>query len=71
VQKIAVAAPTAMTGAAFARSASSSIVPTTGLIAAAGDRQTNGWTQYFIAPATAGTFYLWMLAQETSVITVS
>lgn len=62
VQMIAVAAPTAVIGAAFAWSVSSSAVPTTGLTAAAGDGQINGWAQYFTAPATAGTFYLWMLA---------
>jgi hypothetical protein len=66
---IAVAAPTAVTGGAFAWSASSSTVPTTGLIAAAGDGQTNGWAQYFTAPATAGTFYLWMLAQGAGAVT--
>jgi hypothetical protein len=69
VQMIAVAAPTAVTGGAFAWSASSSTVPTTGLIAAAGDGQTNGWAQYFTAPATAGTFYLWMLAQGAGAVT--
>ncbi len=74
-------APTVVTGAVFAWSASNSAVPTTGLIAAGADGQTNGWGQYFNAPATAGTFYLWMLAQGvgaatsgafvTSAITVS
>jgi hypothetical protein len=77
----AAAAPTAVTGAAFFWSASASTVPTGGLIAAASDGQTNGWAQYFNAPATAGTFYLWMLPQGaggtttgalvTSAITVS
>jgi hypothetical protein len=81
VQMIATAAPTAVTGAAFAWSASNSTIPTTGLIAAGGDGQTNGWAPYFSAPATAGTFYLWSLAQGagaattgalvTSAITVS
>jgi len=75
------AAPTAVTGAAFAWSSSNATIPTSGLIAAASDGQTNGWAQYFNAPATAGTFYLWMLAQGagasttgafvTSAITVS
>ena len=75
------AAPTTVTGAAFAWSASNSTVPTTGLIAAAPDGQTNGWAQYFNAPAAPGTYYLWMLAQGsggfitgalvTSAITVS
>ena len=81
VQMTVTAAPTAVTGAAFAWSASNSAIPTTGLIAAAADGQTNGWAAYFSAPATAGTFYLWMLAQGagatttgalvTSAITVS
>jgi hypothetical protein len=63
VQMVATAAPTVVTGAAFAWSASNSVMPTSGLIAAAGDGQTNGWGQWFNAPATAGTFYLWLLAQ--------
>jgi hypothetical protein len=81
VQLIATPAPTTVTGAAFAWSASATTVPTSGLIAAAGDGQTNGWAQYFSTPATAGTFYLWMLSQGagaattgalvTSAITVS
>jgi titin len=81
VQMTVVAAPTAITGAAFAWSAGNSSVPTTGLIAAGTDGQTNGWGQYFNAPAAAGTYYLWMLAQGagsstigalvTSAITVS
>jgi hypothetical protein len=81
VQMIATPAPTAVTGAAFYWSASPSTLPTTGLIAATTDGQTSGWGQYINAPATAGTFYLWMLAQGaggattgalvTSAITVS
>ena len=81
VMLFAVAAPTAVSGAAFAWSASNATTPTTGLITASPDGQANGWAQYFNAPATAGTFYLWMLAQGsggvttgalvTSVITVS
>jgi titin len=81
VQATATAAPTAVTGVAFAWSASNSTVPTSGLIAAGADGQSNGWGQWFNAPATAGTFYLWMLAQGagsattgalvTSAITVS
>jgi hypothetical protein len=80
VNMTATAAPTAVTGAAFAWSASSSVPPTTNLIAAAADGQTNGWGQWFSAPATAGTYYLWLLAQGaggtigalvTSAITVS
>ncbi len=55
--------PTAVTGGAFAWSASQTTVPTTGLIAASADGQTNGWGQWFSTPAAAGTFYLWMLAQ--------
>lgn len=81
LQMIATAAPTAVTGAAFAWSTSSSTVPTSGLIEASGDGQTNGWGMYLNAPDTAGTFYAWMLAQGaggatigalvTSAITVS
>jgi hypothetical protein len=80
-QMTSIAAPTAVTGAAFVWSASASALPTSGLIAATSDGQTNGWGQFFNAPATAGTFYLWMLAQGangtttgalvTSAITVS
>jgi hypothetical protein len=69
VQLTATAAPTAATGAAFAWSASPSTMPTTGLIAAPSDGQTNGYGQYFNAPATAGTFYLWMLAQGAGGVT--
>jgi hypothetical protein len=74
-------APTAVTGAAFAWSSNASTIPTTGLITAGTDGQNHGWAQYFNAPATAGTYYLWMLAQSagattsgalvTSAITVS
>jgi len=67
---IATAAPTAVTGAVFAWSASNATVPTTGLIAAAGDGQTNGWGAYFTAPANAGTFYLWSLAQGAGATTI-
>jgi hypothetical protein len=70
VQMIATPAPTAVTGAVLAWSASASIPPTTALIVAAGDGQTNGWAQYFTAPATAGTFYLWMLAQGAGATTI-
>jgi len=69
VMMTAVAAPTAVTGTAFAWSTSASTIPTSGLIAAAGDGQTNGWAQYFNAPATAGTYYLWMLAQGSGAVT--
>jgi hypothetical protein len=63
-------APTAVTGAAFSWSTSPSVVPTANLIAAAPDGQLNGWGQYFSAPATAGTYYLWMLAQAASGATI-
>lgn len=63
-------APTAVTGAVFAWSASASTVPTTGLIVASADGQTNGWGQDFNAPATAGTYYLWMLAQGAGNVTI-
>lgn len=68
-QLTATAAPTAVTAASFAWSASNVTVPTSGLIAASADGQTNGWGQWFNAPATAGTFYLWMLAQASGGIT--
>jgi hypothetical protein len=70
VQLVATPAPTVVTGAAFAWSSSPSAIPSTGLIAAAADGQTNGWGQYMSAPATAGTFYLWMLAQGTGGATI-
>jgi hypothetical protein len=63
-------APTAVTGAAFAWSASPSTVPTTGLIVAGSDGQPNGWGQYFDAPATPGVYYLWMLAQGAGNVTI-
>jgi len=69
VQMTATAAPTAVTGAVFAWSASNSLVPTTGFVVAGPDGQTNGWGQWFGAPATAGTFYLWMLAQGAGGVT--
>jgi hypothetical protein len=65
VNMIAAAAPTAVTGAAFAWSASNSVLPTSGLIAAPGDGQPNGWGSFFSAPATPGAYFLWMLAQGT------
>ncbi|HET6307633.1 MAG TPA: fibronectin type III domain-containing protein [Rhodopila sp.] len=81
VQMTAVAAPTAVSGAAFGWTTGATTPPTSGLIAATADGQANGWGQYFNAPATAGTYYLWMLAQGaggatigalvTSAITVS
>jgi len=66
---IATPAPTAATAAAFAWSSSGTTIPTTNLIAAAADGQTDGWGQYFTAPATASTFYLWMLAQGAGAAT--
>jgi hypothetical protein len=63
VQMTATPAPTAVTGTAFGWSSSASVIPTTGLIAAGGTGQTNGWGQWFNAPPAAGTFYLWLLAQ--------
>jgi hypothetical protein len=69
VQMTAVAAPTPVTGAAFAWSTSPVTPPTSSLIAAAADGQTNGWAQYFSTPATAGTYYLWMLAQGAGGVT--
>jgi hypothetical protein len=70
VQLFAVAAPTAVTGASFAWSTSKTTVPTSGLIAAPSDGQTNGYGQYFTAPATAGTYYLWSLAQGAGSTTI-
>ena len=69
VQMTAAAAPTAVTGAVFAWSASNSVVPASALIAAGADGQTNGWGQWFGAPATAGTYYLWSLAQSAGGVT--
>jgi Fibronectin type III domain len=66
----ATAAPTAVAGAAFAWSASPSVLPTTNLSAASADGQTNGWGAYLSAPATAGTFYLWMLVQNAGGTTI-
>jgi hypothetical protein len=70
VNMTATAAPTAVTGAAFAWSVSPSAYPATNLIAAAPDGQTNGWGQYFSAPATSGTYYLWALAQGSGGVTI-
>ncbi len=70
VQMIATPAPIAVSAAAFAWSASPSVLPTSGLIAASADGQTNGWGQYIDAPATAGTYYLWMLAQGSGASTI-
>jgi hypothetical protein len=62
-------APTAVTGGAFCWSTSPSTLPTIGLIAATTDGQTNGWGQWFNTPTTAGTFYLWMMAQGAGGVT--
>jgi Fibronectin type III domain len=70
VNMIATAAPTAVTSAAFAWSVSPSIRPTTNPIAANPDGQTNGWGAYFTAPATPGTYYLWLLAQGSGGVTI-
>jgi hypothetical protein len=70
VNIFAVAAPTAVTGASFVWSAGNTTVPTTGLIAATTDGQTNGWGQWFNAPATTGTFYLWALPQGAGSVTI-
>lgn len=63
-------APTAVTGAAFAWSTSASTPPSSGLIAAAANGQTNGWGQWFNTPASAGTYYLWLLAQGAGGATI-
>jgi fibronectin type III domain protein len=70
VQMTATAAPTSVTGAAFAWSNSATTIPTSGLIAASTDGQNNGWGQWFNAPATAGTYYLWSLAQGAGSTTI-
>jgi hypothetical protein len=58
-----------VTGGAFVWSTNQSTLPTSGLIAAPADGQTNGWGQYFSAPATPGTYYLWLLAQGAGGVT--
>jgi Fibronectin type III domain len=63
-------APTAVTTGAFAWSTSNSTVPTSGLISTTADGLTNGWGQWFNAPATAGTYYLWALAQSAGGTTI-
>jgi Fibronectin type III domain len=70
VNLTATPSPTAVTGAAFAWSASASVMPSSGLIAAGADGQNNGWGQWFNAPATAGTYYLWLLAQGAGSTTI-
>jgi len=68
-QLVAVAAPTTVTSGAFAWSSGNTNVPTSGLISGGGDGQTNGWGQWFNAPATTGTYYLWLLAQGAGGVT--
>ena len=68
-QLVAAASPASVTGAAFAWSVSNTQVPSSGLIAAGADGQSNGWGQWFNTPASAGTYYLWMLAQGAGGIT--
>jgi hypothetical protein len=72
LQLTATAAPTTVTGAVFAWSPSNTVIPTASFIAAsslAGAGQPNGWGVYCNAPAAAGTFYLWMLAQAAGSVT--
>jgi hypothetical protein len=69
VMMVATPSPTAVSGAYFAWSASNATIPTAGLISAASDGQTNGWAQYFDAPASPGTYYLWMLTQGAGAVT--
>jgi len=69
VQMTVTAAPTAVTGAAFCWSTSQSILPTSNLVTALPDGQTNGWGQYFQAPPAPGIYYLWMLAQGAGGVT--
>ncbi|HUN42167.1 MAG TPA: fibronectin type III domain-containing protein [Acetobacteraceae bacterium] len=63
-------APTAVSETAFAWSTSATVVPTSGLVAAVSNGQTDGWGQYFNTPATAGTYYLWLLAQGSGGATI-
>lgn len=70
VQLTATPAPTGVTAAAFAWSHSASVLPTTNLITAGADGQPDGWGQWFDAPATSGTYYLWSLAQGTGGVTI-
>lgn len=70
VNTTAVAAPTAVTGAAFAWSTSFTAVPTTNLTTAGPDGQTNGFGAFLNAPASAGTYYLWSLAQGAGGATI-
>jgi hypothetical protein len=69
VQMTLTPAPTVPAGGVFAWSASQSTIPNTALIVASTDGKTNGWGQYFSAPATVGTYYLWMLSQGAGGVT--
>lgn len=66
VNVTATPAPTTVASAVFAWSGDAVTVPTSGLIATTADGQPNGWGQWFNTPATAGTYYLWMLAQDSN-----
>ncbi|HUB15579.1 MAG TPA: fibronectin type III domain-containing protein [Acetobacteraceae bacterium] len=70
VNMTATPAPTAVTGAAFAWSGGTAAIPTSGLIAAGADGQNNGWGQWFNTPATAGTYYLWLIAEGAGGTTI-
>jgi hypothetical protein len=70
VNIFAAAAPTAVTAVSFAWSAGNATVPTASLISAITDGQTNGWGQWFSAPATTGTFYVWALPQGAGGVTI-
>jgi hypothetical protein len=69
-QMIAIAAPTAVTGGSFAWSISQTVMPTNGFTVAGADNQANGFGQYFTAPASVGTYYLWMLALGAGGVTI-
>ncbi len=70
VNMTAIAAPTTVTAGAIGWSTSSTAVPTTNLIAAGADGQTNGWGAFCDAPASPGTYYLWTLAQGSGGATI-
>jgi hypothetical protein len=64
IQIIIANAPVAVTRVAFARSISASTILTTGHPAGGADCVTKGCGLYRDAPAKAGTYYLWRLAQS-------
>jgi Fibronectin type III domain len=70
VNMFATPAPTAVTGAVFSWSTSPSVYSDDSPIPAAPNGKTNGWGQYFVAPAPAGVWYLWMLAQGSGGVTI-